>query len=89
MDKNVILVAEIMGAIDQTEEWDRIQQEDPRILHEIKQLETCLAQVSQYAPDEAVGELEDTAYGFANAFASAAMLYGTLPPDLLICHGTF
>ena len=73
MAKNRDLVREIMQAIHQTDEWDRIWKQDLEIQAARSQLEAVMAPIES---KELRDNLLDASFVLTTACESAAILYG-------------
>lgn len=83
MDINVILVAEIMNDVTQTNEWSQIQTGDPYILKAEKSLYAMLNLLRQHVPEAVVENLEGVALELASAHIHAAIRYGIHVADAI------
>ncbi|NCE64514.1 hypothetical protein D1159_07930 [Pseudoflavonifractor sp. 524-17] len=70
------LLDDVMGCMDRTEEWGRIQQRDPMILSARRGVENCVAALSGSADEAAVERLWEEIGAYACSNCDAAVLYG-------------
>ena len=77
------IMDDLMSAITQTEEWERIQLEDPQIREAEAKLELELKNVSHFVPFEVFAPLEDCVRNAAYVYADAAILYGIQVADAI------
>lgn len=80
---NLEIMDELMGAITQTDEWIRIQMEDPQIKKAQAALDLAIRNVSHFVPEEVYKPLEDSATNAVSAYADAAILYGIQVADAI------
>ena len=73
MKKSCEIMRDIMGAIVETEEWNRIQFSDPVIQRAEDEFRSLLKQVDS---PEVETKLSDACTALISAFADAATLYG-------------
>ena len=67
---------QVMQALRQTDEWDRLWKEDPGIQQAKVQLETVMERVGLKIPGQLADDLWSAVYGLASASENAALLYG-------------
>lgn len=67
---------QVMQALRQTDEWDRLWKEDPAIQKAKAQLETVMERVGLKIPGQLADELWSAVYGLTSASEDAALLYG-------------
>lgn len=78
------IMDDVMCAITQTDEWQRIQLKDPRILEAEKELNRVLVQVRPFLPGNLMDELENSARGsIATAYGEVGILYGIHVADAI------
>lgn len=74
--KHSNLAKQIMQALRQTDEWDRIWREDPGIQQAKAQLEAVMERADLKIPGQLMDDLWSAVYGLTSASENAAMLYG-------------
>ena len=67
---------QVMQALRQTDEWDRLWKEDPSIQQAKAQLEAVMERVGLKVPGQLVDSLWSAVYELTSASEDAAMLYG-------------
>ena len=67
---------QVMQALRQTDEWDRLWKEDPSIQQAKAQLENVMERVGLKIPGQLADDLWSAVYGLASASEDAALLYG-------------
>lgn len=67
---------QVMQALRQTDEWDRLWKEDPAIQQAKTQLEAVMERVGLKIPGQLMDDLWDAVYGLSSASENAALLYG-------------
>lgn len=67
---------QLMKAIQQTDEWDRIWKEDPGIQQAKDQLENVMEQVGLKIPGQLLDDLWTAVYSLTSASENAALHYG-------------
>lgn len=70
------LMNELMGAISQTAEWERIETTDPKIKEADKLYSAALNEVRGLIPADVYSELENATVNYAFAIKDSAILYG-------------
>lgn len=83
MQTELEIMDELMGAITQTDEWERIQLTDPQIKEAEAELDLAIKNISHFVPKEVYGSLEDCARNAAFAYINAAILYGIQVADAI------
>lgn len=73
---NMELARQLMEAVRQTDEWERIWMEYPGLLEAKAQLDEAVRQVSAYAPEEVMTTLWETMAALNRANETACVLYG-------------
>ena len=76
MDKNLLLMDDLISGITQTDEWAAIERNDPFIQSAANALSEALETLRESVPREVVDELQRRADDQAFAYINAAMLYG-------------
>lgn len=76
MDKNLTIMASLIGAITQTSEWFDTCQKDPQITASRERLDTVLERVGALIPEDLLDELQDAICAMDEAQETAAILYG-------------
>lgn len=79
------LTFQVMQALRQTDEWDRLWKEDPGIQRAKAQLEDVMERVGLKIPGQLVDDLWSAVYGLTSASEDAALLYGIRVMEAL--HG--
>ena len=77
------IMDELMGAITQTDEWQRIQMEDPQIKKAQAELDLALRNVSHFVPVEVFKPLDDSVANAVFSYVDAAILYGIQVADAI------
>lgn len=81
--KNLELMNELMGAISQTGEWERIETTDPQVKEADKRHTAALNMVRDLVPADVYAELEDATLSYAFAIKDSAILYGIQVADVI------
>lgn len=76
---------QVMQALRQTDEWDRLWKEDLGIQQAKVQLEAVMERVSLKIPGQLMDDLWSAVYGLTSASENAALLYGIRVMDAI--HG--
>ena len=76
MDKNLTIMASLIGAITQTSEWFDTCRKDPQITASREHLDTVLERVGALIPEDLLDELQDAMCAMDEAQETAAILYG-------------
>lgn len=76
MKEYLEIAAAVLNVIAQTEEWDRIQMEDPQVLKARAAFDRVLDRVKPYVTPEMLSELDDAASNYVASHIDAAILYG-------------
>ena len=74
--KDLELMNELMGAISQTGEWERIEVMDPQVKEADERHTAVLNKVRNLIPADVYAELEDATLSYAFAVKDTAILYG-------------
>lgn len=74
--RSIAMMADIMGGIEQTDEWTELQMNDPGIQDAESRFHQALEEAEAYLPREVYVKLSDTQGGVASAYSSVAILYG-------------
>ena len=82
-DKNLALMADIMGTIVQADEWQDIQLNDPMITDARNCWETILKRAKAFLPEDIYLELEDAEAGEVAATGNAGILFGIHVADAI------
>lgn len=85
MENNKELAQQIMQALRQTDEWDRIWTDDPAIQKAKTQMEAVMERVGVKIPGQLMDDLWSAVYGLTSASENAALLYGIRAMDAI--HG--
>lgn len=83
MQKKLKIMDDIMCAVTQTEEWDRIQTSDPAILEANKETRELLELIRPAISDDLLYRLDDAISGQFCAYVDAAILYGIQVADAI------
>lgn len=75
-NKTLSLMADIIGDIEQTEEWTELQMNDPGIKDADSRLGHALDRAKNYLPKALYNELADAHCGVISAYSDVAILYG-------------
>ena len=67
---------QVMQALRQTDEWDRLWKEDPAIQKAKAQLESVMERVGLKIPGQLADDLWSAVYGLTFASENASLLYG-------------
>ena len=70
------LTFQVMQALRQTDEWDRLWKEDPAIQKAKAQLESVMERVGLKIPGQLADDLWSAVYGLTFASENASLLYG-------------
>ena len=70
------LTFQVMQALRQTDEWDRLWKEDPAIQKAKAQLENVMERVGLKIPGQLADDLWSAVYGLTFASENASLLYG-------------
>ena len=81
--KDLELMNELMGAISQTGEWERIEVTDPQVKEADKRHTAVLNKVRDLIPADVYAELEDATLSYAFAIKDSAILYGIRVADAI------
>lgn len=83
MDKHMELMDRIMGALFNSEEWDRITMNDPRICAITERVYKVMERLQSIVPYELYSELEDAIGHAETAYSDAGILFGIHVADTL------
>lgn len=75
-EKQISLMDDILNAIDNSEEWIAIQQEDPYIKFSNDELIRALGKLDGTVGWEQLDELKAAVYNYANSVSTVAIMYG-------------
>lgn len=70
------LMYQVMQALRQTDEWDRLWKEDPGIQQAKARLESVMERVGLKIPGQLADDLWSAVYGLTTASENAALIYG-------------
>ncbi len=73
---DLAIMDNLIGTIVNSDAWDQEQLQNPEIQTAEKALEKELDQIRGLVSDKVIGRIEDAAFGYSNAFSTAAILYG-------------
>lgn len=83
MKNELKMMEEVMYAITQMEEWERIKLEDPQIKDAEGELAEAIAHIRPFVPVELINKLEDASGPIAAAYGYAGILYGIQVADAI------
>lgn len=76
VDKNLVLMDDILEVIGQSDEWEDIQLHDPRIVAAEQAMKKRLAHLAPYASPKFMDDLLADIFDTCSANIDAAILYG-------------
>lgn len=82
-DKNLGLMDDIMGALNQADEWQEIQKKDPMITSADNHFNALAEQAKALLPEKLYDELYDAHFSVVSAMCDAGILFGIHVADAI------